>query len=152
MIDKIALDDHGILGSLFWIIHGKLKTRYEGQIELRETLYHYNIYEARKHPANHGKKCPRFMRAPVIWDGRIYPCCILPTLSDPELDLELTGNGFYASNPELKYVLLNWRSLLPRGIIDRCLYHCHRPKIKTGSKMKITRKRDDILLSPNTRL
>ena len=148
-IGTIFLNDHGINHDHIESCIRYLKPFYKGAIKREVNTYHYNLWEAMKHPVNKNKKCGMWMRLPTLLQGVIYPCCNMPLIGrvdrNPRIREEFIKAGWVLTNPKVVRVLRNWRKTVPRYAVDQCLNNCWQPKPQVGGRFDITSKPNDVI-------
>lgn len=152
-INKIALiklADHGINSEHIEDSRRYLKTFYKGEIKNETMKSHWELTVAMRHPINRGKKCRFWMRNPLIFGSIIYPCCNTPFImlknNNTVMREELIKAGWSVYNDDITETMRNWRSTIPKYVIDQCENNCWRPRISVGQgKTKITLKSYDII-------
>jgi len=151
-IEVINLDDHGINHEHIIKCYEYLKKAYKGKVQILEVLKHWNWDEARKHPRNILiKPCKAMMRSPSPYRGVIYPCCMSMHTDGMRKDMKginaLRSVGWTFHNPNVAETLRNWRTTLPKYILEKCLADCPRPYDDICRGKLITLKDNDVIYS-----
>lgn len=155
-IGSIVLDDHGINHELIMRCHKYLKKVYKGSFTVLDIRYHWNWDNARQHSRNILQKpCGAMMRSPSVYRGVIYPCCMSMHTDgmrgDGEANRILREAGWTFYNPDIVETLGNWRTTLPKYVLEKCLTDCPRPHNGICGGKHITLKQNDVIEGPQSK-
>lgn len=128
-IQWIELDNHGVNDDLVQKIQRHLKKHYKNFTRVIEYKKHYDLHYARFHPKNRWY-CGHVIRVIKFRDNIIYPCghfeCLTTFRHDTHIQDLLKEYSWTLSNPDLPFLLRNWRETIPLDIFKYCI-SCWRP-------------------------
>jgi organic radical activating enzyme len=138
-IQWIELDNHGVNDELIQQDKKYLDVNYENYLRVIKYNKHYDLHYARFHERNQ-YYCGHIIRVIKFRDGVIYPCghyeCLTTFRHDTEIQDLLTRYNWTYDNPDVSFLLKNWRETIPMDVFKYCL-SCWRPNedIKTFTSM-----------------
>lgn len=149
-IGKIELNDHGVNRTHIKDCYNYLKGFYRGDIRRRSQLVHYDLDYARLKTTSGGEMCDSIMNPPTLYQGVVYPCCVLPAVelwnNNWKMREALTDAGWSLQNPSVCEVMVNWETTLPDYVKDQCRNYCWKPRNPAiGHKKTITLKQNDMI-------
>jgi len=134
-ISHIRLDNHGINEAHIHDCIKYLKTFYRGKVEPITVKTHWDTEPAKKRKHN-GRQCSMWMTIIPLLGETLFTCCNMPCLmlqsNNTKIGDALNGAGWTIHNENVVDTIRNWRTTIPKYVINECLNNCYHPNINVG--------------------